>query len=184
MTSYTWRLLRIKNFFNELRKRTMFTCSGGNSNAGFDGATHICHRSFYLNNEKYTESILSQGIDNWDVSLFKRGNINLIKDRYIVKTDDLPRFLYVMRGHDDYWRHTIASTIVFLNELALCGEIDREYLNPELAETVALFLAVGFDCPMEFLLNTGSIHLPLLSTIRLLCNGAFQEISKTLVYAK
>ena len=66
-----------------------------------------------------------------------------------------------------------------LIELALAGQADPIYLESEIMrELFALFINVSISCPMENLLNTGSVHLQVVSLLRLFANGAFQEILK------
>ena len=160
----------------------MFTCSGGDSNIGFDGEhIHICHRSFYLDRDEYVESVLEMPeYQNWDVSHFKRGSIKNIQKYYIVEPEDemnLARFQYVMRGYHDFWKMKLASTYAMIKELALAGQASKIYLeNDKMAEMLALFINTALSCPMENLLNTGSIHIPPISLIRLFGNGAFEII--------
>jgi len=182
-TAYTNRLKRVMNYSYDLdRNPSMFTCSGGDSNFGFDdGNIHICHRTFYQDRNKYIESIKQQKrYDNWDVSLFEDGTINMIKDKYIVGDDDLLRFEYVMRSYHDYLELKLNHTNAIIIELAKCGQADDIYMdNPELRETLALFLHTSHSCPAENLLNTGVVHFMPVSMIRLWANGAFQELLKT-----
>jgi len=64
-----------------------------------------------------------------------------------------------------------------LFELALAGQADDVYLrNDELATAFAIYLNQALSCPMENLLNTGSVHLQVVSLIRLFANGAFQQL--------
>lgn len=178
--TYVGRLQRLKDFHKELYKRRMFTCSGGDSNLGIGREVHICHRTFYLNEEAYIESILKMDMDNWDISLFNRKTIEIIKKYYIVPTadrDELNRFFYLMRGHHDFWQLTISYVCGMMKELAMAGQVDPIYLKDDtLLELFALFTAVGMDCPMENLLNTGSMNIVPISLLRLWGNGAFQEI--------
>jgi len=158
----------------------MFTCSGGDSNLGIGREVHICHRTFYLNDDAYIKSILKTDMDNWDISHFEEKTIEMIKKYYIVPTadkDELNRFFYVMRGHHDFWRLTVSYVCGMMKELAMTGQVDPTYLTDDgLLELFSLFIAVGMDCPMENLLNTGSINIAPLSLLRLWGNGAFQEI--------
>ncbi|GAI93613.1 unnamed protein product, partial [marine sediment metagenome] len=39
-----------------------------------------------------------------------------------------------------------------------------------------LFVSTGLSCPIENMLNTGSIHLTPLSLLKMFGNGAFQEL--------
>ena len=64
-----------------------------------------------------------------------------------------------------------------LTELVLVGQGDKELIEDEgLFELFAIFLLTGMNCPMENLLNTGSINLIPVSLIRLWANGAFAEV--------
>ena len=74
----------------------MFSCSGGDSNLGVGEGVHICHRTFFYDDDNYIKSILSKDIENWDVSLFQRGTIEHIRRSYIVDINNLQRFNYVM----------------------------------------------------------------------------------------
>jgi len=182
-TTYSGRLKRIIDYEGDLHKRSQFSCSGGDSNLGFDNMVHICHRTFYYNNKEYIESILEQSeIENWDISLFKKGTIEHINKYFIVDPNDeyeLNRFLYVMRGYHDFWKFQMGYVNAMLVELARSGQADEIYLhNSELRELLALFVNISLSCPMENLLNTGSIHLQVVSLLRLFSNGAFQEIVK------
>ena len=181
-SNYTSRLERLFIHPEETFKRRAFSCSGGDSNMGIGQATHICHRTFYYDKDEYIDSILSNpDIDNWDVSLFKRGTIDNIRKNYIVKQGpDFIRFKYVMRGYHDFWKFQLESTKALMIELALAGQVDPYYLeNRDLLDLFALFINVGISCPMESLLNAGSVHVPLTSILRMFGNGAFQEIVKT-----
>lgn len=180
-TTYTHRLLRLFHLEKELQKRSMMSCSGGDSNLGLGIHAHICHRTFYFDNEKYVDSILEQkDIDNWDVSLFKKGTIDHINRNFIVDPYDdheWTRFLYVMRGYHSFWKFQLGYVEAMLKELALAGQADPIYLEDDrLCALFGLFMNAALSCPMENLLNTGSIHLQVVSLIRLFSNGAFQII--------
>jgi len=174
-TAYHYRLRRVYDFAYELHKKRMFTCSGGDSNFGFDGSFHICHRSFYLNKREYIESVLSSDVENWDVSHFRRGNIELV-NRYICR--DPLRMKYVLRGHHDFWKLDVSMVISKLKELLAVGQISPAYSDEKLALKFAVFTQCGLDCPMESLLNCGSIHIVPVSLVRLFCNGAFEELDR------
>ena len=60
-TAYTGRLNRLFKYNSELPKRHVFSCSGGDSNLGIGGEfVHICHRTFYYDNDDYIESVLAR----------------------------------------------------------------------------------------------------------------------------
>ena len=148
---------------------------------GIGGQMHICHRTFFYDKDEYIESILAQDTENWDVSLFRRGTIEHIRKNYIVSPGvDESRFKYVLRGYHDFWKLQLNHTKALMIELARAGQVDPIYLdNQRLLELFAIFINVGMSCPMENLLNAGSIHLNLLSILRMFGNGAFQEIVKS-----
>jgi sulfatase maturation enzyme AslB (radical SAM superfamily) len=182
-TTYVPRLSRMFKYENELYKRRMFSCSGGDSNFGLGKNLHLCHRTFYLDNEEYLNSVMEEkDIDNWDVSLFEAGSIKYLNRNFIVDPyckPELYRFLYTMRGYHDFWSLQLSYIRMMLYELAIAGQADPIYIkNDNLALLFALFQNVAMSCPMENVLNTGSIHLQVVSLIRLFSNGAFQEILK------
>lgn len=180
-SAYTPRLKRLFDYPEELHKRRVFTCSGGDSNMGIGKSTHICHRTFFYDKDEYVESVLETDIENWDVSLFKRRTIEHIRKNYIVKGEpELTRFKYVMRGYHDFWKMQLEYVKAMIVELARAGQVDPYYLeNRELRDLFALFTNAGLSCPMENLLNTGTIHFQLISLLRMFGNGAFQEIVKS-----
>jgi len=179
LTAYTGRLNRLFKYNSELPKRHTFSCSGGDNNLGVGQNVHICHRTFYYNNDDYIESILDTDIENWDVSLFQRGTIEQIRENYIPHINDLHRFKYVMRGYHDFWPFHLSYVNAMMTELALVGQADHIRSEKHM-ELYALFINSCLSCPMENLLNTGSIHLQVNSLLRMFGNGAFKEILKSL----
>ena len=178
---YSFRLGKLLDFWDELgTKKHMFTCSAGDSNSGISDNLHICHRSFYLDNDRYVNSVLQQGAANWDIQHLKVGTIDLLRKHYIVDTRqdaEVTRLKYVMRNYHDFWRLQMGYVNAMIMELALAGQANHQYLdNNELRTLFALFVNTGLGCPLENLLNTGSIHLTLLSMLRMFGNGAFQEL--------
>jgi len=178
-TAYTGRLNRLFKYNSELHKRHVFSCSGGDSNLGLGQEVHICHRTFYYNNESYVEAILASDIDNWDVSLFRRGTIDFIRKNYISPPEEILRFRYIMRGYHDFWAFHLSYTKAMMTELALAGQADPMPSDRYL-EMFSLFINCCLSCPMENLLNTGSINIQTVSLLRMFGNGAFEEILKSL----
>ncbi|MBA7583037.1 hypothetical protein ES708_24975 [subsurface metagenome] len=178
---YSFRLWKLLDFWDELGiKKKMFTCSAGDSNSGISDVLHICHRSFFLNDSRYVNGVLQQDIANWDVSHFKTGTIDLLKKYYIVNVDqdaELTRLYYAMRNYHDFWRLQIGYVKSMMMELALAKQASHQYLEDnELSTLFALFVSTALSCPVENILNTGSIHLTPLSPLRMFGNGAFQEL--------
>lgn len=180
--TYLFRLNRLFKFQDELsNKPRMFTCSGGDSNLGLGikNDIHLCHRTFFLNYPEYIKSILSQDIDNWDVSLFEQAKINYINEKFIVDANDekeKARFFYIMRNYHDFWRFRIGHVVTMLKELVLAKQASKCYLNKELATLFAIFANTGLSCPMENILNTGALYFTPVSVLRLFANGAFEEL--------
>lgn len=186
VSAYTSRLMRLVNFSDELgSKRKMFTCSGGDSNVGVGDSVHICHRSFYLNDDRYVKSVLDNAeINNWDISIFNQGSIDMLKKWYMPKVDDemkLQNFDYIMRGYHDFWAFKVASVEAMARDLALAGQAEEIFLrNKDYLSLFSLFMVAAHSCPMEAVLNTGSLQLTPVSLIRMFGNGAFREILKTI----
>lgn len=182
-TTYTHRLKRVMRFKHDLEEKpSMFTCSGGDSNFGMDdGRVHVCHRTFYHERKNYIDSVKNQErYDNWDVSLFEDGILKMEVENYIVGADDVVRFQYIMRNFHDHWMLKLDQTKAMLVEMARCGQAEEVYMEDELLrELFALFLHTSHSCPVENLLNTGVVHFMPVSMVRLWCNGAFQELLKT-----
>jgi sulfatase maturation enzyme AslB (radical SAM superfamily) len=185
VSAYSSRLTRIVNFSDELGpKRRMFTCSGGDSNVGVGDRMHICHRTFYLNDERYVDAVLGKkNINNWDISIFNRGMVDILKKWYMPKIDDelkMMNFDYILRGYHDFWQLKMAMVESMTKELALAGQAEKIFLtNKDYLSLFALFMTAAHSCPMESVLNTGSLHLTPVSMIRMFANGAFREIVKT-----
>jgi len=185
-STYSYRLDRLFNYEDELfTKPSMFTCSGGRSNAGFGikNDLHICHRSFFLNHDEYLKSILKQDkMKNWDVSLFEEGKIDLVNEKFTVnatKKSERVRWQYVMRSYHDFTKLKNSYIIVMLKELALCGQADKKYLeDDDLCMMFAIFMNSANSCPAENIINTACIHFTPVSLLRLWSNGAFQELLK------
>ena len=185
VSAYTSRLVRLFNFSDELgSKRKMFTCSGGDSNVGVGDSVHICHRSFYLNDDRYVKAVLDrEEINNWDISIFTQGSVDMLKKWYTPRVDDemkLMNFDYIMRGYHDFWAIKVASVEAMARDLALAGQAEELFLvNKDYLSLFALFMVAAHSCPMEAVLNTGSLQLTPVSLIRMFGNGAFREILKT-----
>lgn len=183
---YVKRFERLINYQKYIFiKPQMFTCSGGDSHfgLGIKNDLHICHRTFFLNSEEYTRSILNQkNIDNWDISLLQKGNIDLVNKQYItdIKNEkNKIRIFYILRNHHDFTRLKNSYIVSMLKELALAKQADKEFLkNNELCLVFAIFINSALNCPTESLLNTGTTHFIPISLIRLFANGAFLEILK------
>ena len=177
-TAYTYRLKRVLDYSGEIRKRCMFSCSGGDSNCGIAENMHICHRSFYYDIPEYIESLSGFDAGNWDVSNLSNGNIETLNRYFIVKQpEDKARWNYVMRGYHDYWRLQVTSTIAMVRMLARAGQAEARFLTDnEYSRLFGYFINTALSCPTEGILNTGSMHVMPVSMIRMFGNGAYGEL--------
>jgi sulfatase maturation enzyme AslB (radical SAM superfamily) len=186
LNNYAVRFDRLVKSQDELtQKACMFTCSGGDSNFSIsvNNDVRICHRALFLDNQEYLNDVLKQSdIDNWDVSLMNRGNINLLNEKYtldIKNEKTWSRFLYLMRGYHDFTKFKNSYILTMIKELAICGQADKRFLkNENLCMLFSFFLGSAMACHTENLLNTGVIHFTPVSVIRLFANGAFFEVLK------
>lgn len=182
-SSYTWRLKEMLDNEARLFRRHEFSCSGGKSNIGFDGNIHICHRTFLLNNEKYVEGILAghDSLDNWDISLLDKGILENLKRYYMPDAKDkyaVSRFSYLMSGYHNFWKMQISSSMAIILELVRAGQASRIYEDKGARIIAATFINKAHSCPIENLMNTGSVHVTPLSTYRIWLNGALEELIK------
>jgi organic radical activating enzyme len=187
LNTYEIRLRRLLDYGLELgNKPEMFTCSGGDSNWAIDerDQLHICHRSLFLNNQKYVNEVMAGNeAKDWGVSEFDRGTINAI-NRYIVDSKDeyeVNRFNRTMSGYHTNTRLRDGYVVASIKELALANQADSEFLyNEDLTHFYAAFMNSAHSCPMENVIITGNVHLVSNSMLKVFGNGAFQLLIKKL----
>jgi len=186
-TTYCGRLSRLVTFSPVLYKRRQFTCSAADSNFGFSKFIHMCHRTYFLSYDNYIEAVLKnetsvKDVDNWDVTVFEKGHLGNIRRNFIVDPNnefETIRFLYTMRGYHDYWAFDLNALLAMIVELAEADQLHPEYKkNKDLCVLLAGFVLSALSCPAENLMNTGNIHIPPFSSLRMFGNGAIQEILK------
>lgn len=145
------------------RRAREYTCGGGDSAfaVSYDGTIHLCHR-------------------NYAVNAFEQ-----IPDEYyamktlIAKTDsdkDMARLIYIGRGYHDFIHMRFQFVIATLKTLALCGQVDKIYLEDDNFCMLFAMMVNGITCQAGNAELTASMHLTVLSLIRLFGNGAFQEL--------
>lgn len=189
---YIYRLIRIIDLMEQTNSKSeMFSCSGGDSNYAIDNKDniHICHRSFYLNDDRYINSVLSNDVSNWDVSIFENSKINNVVKNFIVNVNnkkDVARFLYTMRGFHEFSEFRENMIYLYIQTLSKFGQVSEVYKeNDVLSMLLSVFLVHAFGCSIENLLNTTSINLFPISLVRLWGNGAFELlVEQTLKYVK
>lgn len=185
LNNYVGRLKRVLDYGAELyTKPAMFTCSGGDSNwqLGVNKDFHICHRSLFLNRPEYINEIECGNASGRKFTKFDMAAINNVADNYTADINDDPdmaRLMYVLGNYHNYTRHKYGATAVLIHELAYCGQISKIYgENESLRNLACIFINSGLSCPMENVLNTGSLHATPISLLRMFLNGAFEEIVK------
>lgn len=187
-TTYTFRLNRIINFDWNLHRTRQFTCSGGDSNFGIGEKVHVCHRTYFLNDDEYIKAIMRQESsigdpDNWDVSLYKKGSIDNVRKNLIVDKDnkfEFMRFLHILRSYHDFKKLRVNNVITTVKALALAGQAEERFLHDEnYCVLFGEFMNSCMDCSVENYLNTGSLFVMPISVIRLWSNGAFAELIKS-----
>jgi uncharacterized Fe-S cluster-containing radical SAM superfamily protein len=183
LDNYHYRLKRLMRYARDIgHNNAMFTCSAGDSNVAIsENQMHMCHRSYFLNKKEYQDSIREeQDIDNWDVSLFESGKVDVLTKKYVVDPNNelnSLRMLYSMRNYHDFMMLRISFVRAMLYELVAAGQASPIYTkNNDIAMLLSYFINTGFGCPAEDIINTGNIHLTPISTIKIWANGAFESL--------
>lgn len=164
-------------------KHSKFQCSSGSTQVAmqWDETAHLCHRSFYLGEEdwdgfkKAMSKHVSESINSDDYS---NGRYDLFRNIYTANYSDnkkLTRLQYLGRSFHDFWAQKLAFNTATIYEMALSGQVSECYKNKEMAELFAKFLTIA-ECPLENILNNGSILLHCLGNFRVFGNGAFEQI--------
>ncbi|MCJ7450679.1 MAG: radical SAM protein [Candidatus Nanohaloarchaeota archaeon QJJ-9] len=184
-TTYKERIKRIYDHPEKVMKNPRhLTCSAGDTSFGFDGEDiHICHRSFFVNNKEYAQSLQNQNIaQNWDISAFESGQIKNIRNNYVIESEeDRRRLQYIMSSYHDFLEFRVAHEKAVITEMADLGQVRDEYKhNEELKELLGVFLHTSVACHLENLLNTGTPHFQVASLLRLWGNGAFKQLLKSI----
>jgi len=179
LNTYFHRLKRVIDFGKELfSKPAMFSCSGGDSQIaiGKKNDIHICHRSLFMNEPKYLEGL--NDIKSHD----KSQKINIVRDNFIVDMNnekDVNQFLYTTAGYHNFNNFRLSYTFAMIKEMADSGLIAKKYINnDELCKLLSIFINTAFSCPVNNILDTGSIHFHEAGLIKMFGNGAFEVLVK------
>jgi sulfatase maturation enzyme AslB (radical SAM superfamily) len=184
---YLPRLQRILDYGKEYySKPPMFTCSAGDSQYAVDhkGQLHGCHRTFYLNDDNYVDSIKDTNTTNngnWDYEHYKHDRLNDIRANMMADIHDddaLHKFLYFNASHHYWIQNRVSIYSGLVKAMAMAGQINEMYYEDNMARFVSEFMATAFNCNIEYHLTLGSMSLIPAGIIRLLCNGAFEEMIK------
>ena len=136
-------------------------CSAGLTSLSFDyeGSLMTCHKLY----------------DDWKLGKqdypAHAKNIQMIYNR-----EDIDRIGYVMENY--FSRYDFRKTIfdALMLSMVEAGEIDKKYLNPVLMHAAFIFANAQTCYAGESGHQTKNIYVPSMSLIRLLCNGALEEI--------
>lgn len=146
---------------------------------GWDrGTFHVCHRTYWLQDDEYVDEILPKYTDWW-TSRFDKGTIENVR-RHIVKDDDeynLIRMVYTLGATQIYPQLNVNYNYAMAKMLAKIGQINKVYLEKDwMAKLLALYLATAMKCMSENLMVTGSVHVTPTSYFKLFGNGAFERL--------
>jgi len=171
---FTQPLTKVKHFI-EINQEVAgrfheLTCGGADASfaLGVQNDIHPCHRNFICNS--YLE--------------YPSAKERLASRNLVVEVGDdtnLLRLLYITRGYHDFFSARAAFITAAVKRLAMCGQADEIYLyNDDLCMLLGVALS-GITCYIGSVVESTSVHLPMLSLIRLLANGAFQELLEMLL---
>jgi sulfatase maturation enzyme AslB (radical SAM superfamily) len=180
---YLPRLQRILDFGKEYySKPEMFTCAAGDSQFAIDhkGHLHSCHRTFYLNDDKYVDSIKDTNTaesGNWDYEHYKSDRLGDIRSNMMAKIGDdnaFHRFVYANSSHHYFIQNRVTIYSALVKTMAAAGQINDIYYDDIMARFVSEFMATAYNCNIEYNLTLGSMSLIPAGLLRLTCNGAFE----------
>jgi len=180
--NYYGRFLRILRFRREFfTKQKMFTCSAGDSCMAIGdkkNSLHSCHRTFYADHDEYINAAKEHGLEDEIMIGLEKGTNDILVETNVVFTDDeynLIRSLYTNRAYHDFSAHRISTYIAFIKELVDVSQISDCYKDESLAFLLGIILQT-MECPMDNVVAHGSDVVPTLGILRLLGNGAFENI--------
>jgi hypothetical protein len=162
------------------KKHHQFTCSAGGSCWAMGDkpkTVHSCHRTFYLDDERYMEGARSAVFD----PVFKNalGNVkDIMADTGIIDFSDkynLYKQMYVNRSDKDFTMLQTSIAIATCYELANAGLIKKKYMNPKNAYVLQM-TALFTECPIDMRFIYGSYHIRDINFLKLWGNGALEEM--------
>lgn len=163
-------------------KPESFTCAAGDTEYGVDhkGYLHGCHRTFYLNDERYVQSVKGDSKrQNWDKDSFDTGKIDSVNKNITAHVDDeynKCRFAYINGGFHYFTKHRHARMFSMVKLMALAGQVSEVYLNDSVAKLFAYAISKSFVCPMSDYVDFHNFRATSLGVIRVMGNGAFEDM--------
>lgn len=174
---YVGRLVSILNQGRQIRlqNRGLACGAGGHGYAlGLNDDVHMCHRSYFYNQEEYTNML------KLDMNKYEVGRLGMFIDNFIVSKDDEKDFLrhrYVLNGVRDFAQLAVSHIQATIRELV---EVEQAHINykdsPELMHLASIFIKKSCFCIAENVLTTGSLHLLPIGLVKIWTNGAVQAI--------
>jgi len=159
------------------QKRTQnhgYACgaSGFGFSLGTERRAHICHRSYFFEDEGYVKlSALTK-------DKYENGREKIFMKKFMSKRSDEEEFYrqqYVSYGFRDFFQTKYSYVMTTLYHLARCGQADKDYLwDEDYRKLTALFIAGASNCIMEGYFTSGSFHLPPQETIKVWSGGAIK----------
>jgi hypothetical protein len=179
--AYRPRLHRILDHGIEYYVNTAHTtCSAGDSQYALDHKSqiHACHRSFYLNDDNYVQSVEADPDRvNWHAVQYENDRLPDVRKFMMVDVaDDLGgrRNAYTNASYHQFARGRVALAKGLIKLLANAGQINRLYHSDKIATFFAEFLISAFSCPVEYQLTLGNPNLFPASVIKVCGNGMFE----------
>lgn len=165
-----------------LERPETFTCAAGDSEYGMDhkGIVHGCHRTFYLNDDRYVKSVKCDSErQNWDKDSFESGKVDSVLKNITAHVDDeynKTRFAYINGGFHYCNAHRHARIYSMVKLMALAGQASKVYLNDSIAKLFSYFITKTFCCPISDYVDHNNYRATSLGIIRVMANGAFEDI--------
>ena len=158
-----------------------FTCSAGDTQLALDprdGSLHLCHRSFFFTDERYRKAIETMNEEqNYDIAGLRIGTLPVFIEKFVVRDlSELSELLYKSAAYHDFFGLRLNTVKSLILALANAGQIRKAYLDPELAEILALFISSAFACPADNFVLHGSMFISPIQLIRLWGNGSFETL--------
>lgn len=170
--------------FDSFSNSFQTTCSAGKSCMAIDDEpdVHLCHRTLFLNKKEYVDNVLEQdNISSTTKYAFSSPLVGNLVDNFVINASDDMKLIassYVSSWYHYNSHFRRSSVFSMIKSLLKCGQVSKAYENDILCVLACNFLECSATCPVEDILNTGSIHLYPISLFRFFFNGVFEEIVK------
>ena len=159
-----------------------YTCAAGDSEYGVDhkGYLHGCHRTFYLNDERYVTSVKGDNErQNWDKENFSSGKIDAVNKNitaYVRDEYNKARLAYINSGFHYFVKHRHARIYSMVRLMAAAGQINKIYSNESMAKMFSFFITKAFCCPISDYVDHHNFRATSLGLLRAFGNGAFEDM--------